>query len=159
MLTKTAEQRLYLATITKTIVTEVAPEEIDLFDELLQEYFDNPVPPVSSSADEDDPLGSGLSEALIAVTPAAAAMASAALTYILTEIIKVTQEETVTALKQKIKVLFDGKKGDEMNPLSPDQLEQIKTHAEREAIAFGVEPAMAQRMARALIGSLVLVQK
>ena len=164
MWAETAEGRKFVEEVSKNIVTQVAPEELDMFDELVEEYFQNPTPPDRSATASDDPLGFGLGETLAAVAPAAAAMVSAVLTYIVTEAIKAGQEETTAIVKQKIKALFNpdkespGQKTDkEIPPLTKEQMEQVKKLARKQAIQFGIKPEQAEKMANALIGSLALV--
>ena len=92
MWTETTEGRKYVHEISRKIVSQVAPEEVDLFEELLQQYFDKPHASAVDSKAGDDPLGSGLAETLLAATPAAAAMASAVIEFLASEVIKATQE-------------------------------------------------------------------
>ncbi len=149
---------------TRQVVDQVAPEEGDIFDDLIGEYFANPVPPISDPKQSDDELGFGSGEILTAVTPAATAVVSAVLSYVKSEIIKSSQEETASAIKQKIKVLFadfnktaevPSKKGkEEITQLTKEQLEVIRTVAVREGRAFGLHKNDAQKMALALIGIL-----
>ena len=161
MWTNTAEGRNFITELSKNIVTEVAPEEIPLFDELVQEYFDDPTPPDPSESISDDPLGFGLGETLVAITPAATAMVSAVLSYVLTEAVKAVREESATAIKEKIKAVFtsekpSGEAAQGMPALTRQQLEQVKKLARKQAKAFGVETAIANKLADALVGSLAL---
>ncbi len=157
MWTETTEGHKFIEEISRGIITQVAPEESDLFDELLQEYFDHPQPPTPLTSASDDPLGFGLAETLVAVTPAAAAMVSAVLSYLLTEAIKAAQEESATAVKKKIKALFNSE-DEAPSPLTEEQLEQVKKLARKQAIQFGLNAKQAEKMANALIGSLALAQ-
>ncbi len=164
MWVESAEGRKFVEEISKTIVAQIAPEELDMFDELMQEYFQNPKPTDRSAGAGDDPLGFGLGETLVAVAPAAAAMVSAVTTYITTEAVKAAQEETTAVVKQKIKALFNPGKADsdqkskkEIAPLTKEQLEQVKRLARKQAVQFGIKPEQAEKMANALIGSLALV--
>jgi len=132
MWTETTEGRKFIQEISRGIVGEVAPEEMDMFDELVMEYFQDPTPPNLSASPKDDPLGFGLGETLVAVAPAAAAMASAVLSYLMTETIKAAQEESVEAVKKKIKALFNPEQKDDkpekkedksLPPLTKEQME------------------------------------
>lgn len=152
MLASNQVTRQLISEYARELVYQVAPEENDLFDELIEEYFQNPTPPEPVSETRDDPLGSGLGELLVAATPAATAIVGAVLTYLLTEVIKTTQEETATALKKKIKALFQNDK--DPPPLSSKQLELVKELARKQGRAFGLETEEARKMADALIGVL-----
>lgn len=161
MWTETTEGRELIQEISMKVVTEIAPEELDLFEELMQEYFNDPNPPEPSRAPDDDPLGFGLSEVIVASTPVAAAMASAVLGYVITEVIKATKDEGATLIKAKVKALFSRGKHDEKSgspSLTKQQLEQIKILARKQAGRFGIKPDLSARMADALIGSLALAQ-
>jgi hypothetical protein len=158
MWTKTPEGRKLIQEISKGIISDIAPEEMDLFDELVMEYFQNPTPPDTSTSSKEDPLGFGVEEILIAATPAAAAMADTILNFIMSDLIKVAKEETAETVRGKIKTFFkkDKQEKEEVVPLTREQLEQIKKLARRQAIKFGMNAEKAEKMANALIGLLVL---
>jgi len=164
MWTQSSEGHKLIQEISKGIVMEVAPEEMDLFDELVMEYFQDPTPPDLTAKPKDDPLGFGLGEVLIAATPAVAAMVDVVLNYLMNEIVKVAQGESAELIKRKIKDLFNPKKEekidksdeDDVVPLTKEQLEQVKKLARKQAIKFGIGPDKAEKMANALIGLLAL---
>lgn len=81
--TESTEGRAFVKTLAKDIVAEVTPEELLLFDELVQEYFDDPTPPDLSTRGSDDPLGMDLGE-LLAETPAIMAMVMSWLAFLST---------------------------------------------------------------------------
>ena len=70
----------FIKALTKKVVTKVAAEELPLFDELVQEYLDDPTPPNFDTITNDDPLGIGLGEFVVAVTPAVMAAIQALFT-------------------------------------------------------------------------------
>jgi len=166
MWTQTPEGRKLIWELSKGIVVEIAPEEMDLFDELVMEYFQDPTPPDLSAKPKDDPLGFGLGEVLIATTPAVAAMVDGVLNYLINEIVKAAQGESAELIKRKIKDLFNPKKEektdksneDDVVSLTKEQLEQVKKLARKQAIKFGIGSDKADRMANALIGSLALAK-
>lgn len=154
MLAETTEGRQLIVDFSKHLITQVAPEELDLFDELIEEYFDDPTPPDLSESDDDDALGFGLNELAVAITPAAAAAASSAVGYILSEVLKSTQEEGAAVLAKKVRKLLNPK--DKTEALTTEQLRQVRRLALTQAKIFGMETSQARRMADALIGSLAL---
>jgi hypothetical protein len=157
MWAESSEGHKLIKELSKEIVVDVAPEEIDLFDELVAGYFQDPTPPDVSQPQKDDPLGFGIEETLIAVTPAATAVAQMIISYLLTEIIKITESEHAEKVKRKIKALFSSERKDqEPAALTKEQLEHIRKLARKQAIKFGIGPDKADRMADALIGSLAL---
>lgn len=165
MWTETSEGQKLIQEISKDIVGEVAPEEMDMFDELVEEYFQNPTPPDLSAKPKDDPLGFGLGEVLVAVTPAAAAMVNEVIKYLMNETITAAKDESAEMVKKKVKKLFNPEKKDdkpakkeegEVRPLNKEQLEQVKKLARKQATKFGIGPDKAEKMANALVGSLAL---
>lgn len=161
MWTETTEGRKFIKDISKHIVAESAPEELELFNELIAEYFADPTPPDLTDSGSDDALAFGIGEVLVAVTPAIAAMVTAVLTYVLTEATEVIKVESAEKIKKRIKNIFSPEKKDKEDsdrpqPLTKDQLEQVKKLARRQAKKFGMEPAQANKMAEALIGAIVL---
>lgn len=153
----TTEGREFILELSQSVVAEVAPEELPLFAELAQEYLDDPSPPDLAAPANNEPLGFGLEEILVAVTPAAMAMTSSALTYVLAEVIKATQAESAAVIKSKIKTLFNAKeKSHDPPPLTPEQLDRVRKLARKQARSFGMNADQAERMVDALIGRLVM---
>ena len=148
------EGRQLITDLSKQMVTQVAPEELDLFDELIEEYFDDPSPPDLSESDDDDALGFGLNGVVVAITPAAAAAASSVIGYIVSEVLKAAQEESAAVLVSKVRKLFNSK--DESESLTTEQLRQVRRLALSQAKVFGMETSQARSMADALVGSLAL---
>lgn len=149
-----AEARPMTLHVAKYIIKNNAPEELELFDELTEEYFADPTPPDRSATADDDPLAFGAEDLIVAATPAALAMVSTAVTYIAGEVLKATQEEAAGLLVGEIKKRF--------NPKSPDvalnnaQLNHVYQAAVEEGVAYGMEQSQAEMMARSLAGTLVL---
>lgn len=154
MWTETTDGRQLITDLSKQMVTQVAPEELDLFDELIEEYFDDPSPPDLSESDDDDALGFGLNGVVVAITPAAAAAASSAVGYILSEVLKSAQEEGAAVLAKKVRRLLNPK--DKTEALTTEQLRQVRRLALTQAKVFGMEAGQARSMADALVGSLAL---
>ena len=155
MWTESSISRELIEEISKNVVVEVAPEEEDMFDELMGEYFQNPTPPDLSAKPKDDPLAFGVNEMLFAITPAVAAMVDAVLNHVATEFIKAAKGESKESIKKIVKKLFSNDSKD-IKPLDKEQLEQVKKLAKKQAIKFGIQPDKAENMAIALIGSLAL---
>jgi hypothetical protein len=182
---ETGERRAYIEAVSRMVVADVAADELEFFDELVVEYYEDPNPPRSADA----ALGSGFGEALVAITPAAMAMATAVLSHIATELAEVLKEEATASLSAGLRRLFHpeaktetpaegpeqrpGEGPDEApeqaleegsepapdegpTPLTKEQLEEIRRIARREARRFGVDPTTATNMAYALVGALAI---
>ena len=158
MWTDTVEGHKLVKELSRMIVEEVAPEELDLFDELLLEYYQNPSESITTKTKADNPLGFGLFENITASTTVIAPIVKSALDYLLSETIKVSQEESASLVKEKIKTVFkrDQADAEELDPLTKAQLRKIYRLARARAIDAGLKPKKAATMARALVGSLSL---
>jgi hypothetical protein len=166
MLAEDSEGRELIREISKSVVAEAAPEELELFDELLSEYFQDPTPPQPSPRASEDPLGFGLNETLVAITPAAAAMTTVVLEFLITASITAAKDESKDVLKKKVKSYLERRKKpadpnarsrEDVPPLTKEQMEQVHRLALAQAIKFGVDQENAEKMAAALIGSIVLI--
>ena len=150
------EQSGLVDEISKELVAEIAPEELDLFDELAAGYHANPNPP-DASRGGDDALGFGLDAALIATSPAAMAAVSACLGYLLQVATDALKDQTKTAIQEQVKKLFAAKKsGPAQLHLDADQLARARSLAASEARRFGLSKADADRLADALAGRLAI---
>ena len=149
-----SQNRELVAALSMDIVAEVAPEELDLFDDLVDEYYEDPSPPDMSASARDSALGFGLGGALAAATPAATAMVSAVLGLVVQVATQAFQDESSDFIRDKVKSLFGGKKvettTDAPIPLTQDQLRRMREAALAEAQKFGMSGDEAERMADAL---------
>ena len=136
--------------IAKTIVREVAPEEIDLFDELLHDYFADPTPPSLSAKPVDDPLGWGAGEVLVDATTAAAAMVSASLGFI--------ADSTNDRAGGQLRQYLTAKQQDPTTRplLSSDLLSALRQVALTTARQYGMDAERAESMANAMLVTLML---
>jgi hypothetical protein len=95
---KATEERELIIALSKRIVEQTDPDEMEIFDELIEDYFFDPTPPDMSDRARNDALGFGAGKLMIATTPAAAAVARVVWPFILqvfTEIIKDLDPEQV----------------------------------------------------------------
>jgi len=149
--TDTPEGQAFIKDLARGTVSEIAPEEMDLFDEMAEDYFADPTPQPAERA-SDDALGFGLEAALIAVTPAATAMASAVIGFLVNEVVDTTADRTIEAVLRRI--FKKDKKGEALS-LNASQLARIKTLAVQQAVAHGMAAAEAEHMASTMVGSLI----
>jgi hypothetical protein len=149
MTTLTDDQaaRDYVTEISRTVVAQTAPQELEIFDLMVENYFHDPKPPDFSKRTRDGALASDLGTMIVALTPAATAMASTVLAYLFSEMIKGVGTGVSEAFKVKVRDwLLDQKNTPEM--------ERIKQAAENKAKEYGVPEAKAKEMAEALINTL-----
>ncbi len=150
------EDQQIIAELSKEMIMHVAPEELDIFDDLLQGYFENPQPPDRTAKASDDALGFGLGEVMIAMTPVAAAVATAALNFLLQAVLKAAQDETVAQVRSRLKPLFERKAKTDKLSLTTEQLKQLRDTARASAVQFGLDVQQAEQMTNALLVTLML---
>jgi len=148
----TLESKQVVTEVSKEIVAEIAPEELELVDELLDDYYSNPA--VHQS--EDNPLGFG-SELLAASTPVIAMTLQTLFSFILNEVWISAQQESAALIAQKMKLLFSPKKKEEPGlELTQEQLEKAKKLIKKEAIRGGMKPKQAEDLALKIVARIAL---
>jgi len=147
-----SEMRDLLEQLSRDIVTNVAPEELDIFDDLVEEYYDDPQPPQPEEPTRDAALGFGAAEFITAATPAAMAMTSAVFSFAVQTLIQVAQNEGADIIRDKVKVWFGNGKQPGM---TLEDLRKARLVAKAEAIRFGMSEEQAEQMADAFMKRLV----
>jgi hypothetical protein len=148
--------RALIEELSQQVISEVAPEELDIFDDLSAEYFADPTPPDLNAQESDDALGFGLNEVLIAATPAANAMIGIVLAFAIQTVIQAAGDETSDFVRGRIKALFGKGAKQEAPRFSQDQLRHMRQIAEAEAKRFGLDDQAAAAMADSLFRRMVL---
>jgi len=141
------------------LVAAIAPEELDLVVELLDDYYANP----EVQESKDNPLGFG-SEVLAAATPAIAMALQTLFTFILNEVWVSAQKESAVLIAEKMKTLFNpdktsspkGKKAEPALGLTQEQLEKAKQLIKKEAMRGGMKPKKAEELALKIVGRIAL---
>ncbi len=158
MIIDSTDEHKLVSELSKEIVSQIAPEEIELFDELMQEYFDNPVPPDLTVDESDDALGFGLSEVMVAITPAAAAVTIAALNFIVSNLQQFTKEQSADLSSRDLRQFFANRKKAAVAEalLTPAQLEELRHITQSMAIQYGMDDERAAAMTNAMLVTLML---
>jgi len=149
----TPESRALVTEVSKEIVAEIAPEELDLVDELLEDYYANP----EVHEGTDNPLEFG-SEFLAASTPVVAMALHALFGFIATEVWASAQKEGATLIAQKMKALLNPTK-ETPEPglgLTQEQLEKAKKLIKKEAQRGGMNPKKAEDLALKIVARIAL---
>lgn len=169
MYSDSEEGRQLVARVSYDVVSDVAPEELEIFNEVMVEYYE-PEKLVSRTSSDDDPLGFGIEGAVALATPAAIAMVSAFLNQVFAESVKILKDESTEVVKEKIKSFFEPNAEEnsdqpEKEPPNPkdksitfdrEQLAEIRKTAVKEARKAGVSKDEAERLANALFVRLAL---
>jgi hypothetical protein len=142
--------------VSRDLVGEIAPEELDLFDELAQEYHADPNPPEVTRGG-DSALGFGMEAALIATSPAVMAAVTVGVGFVMQVATDALKDQTKGFIQDQVKKLFAGKKPDDVNvQLNADQLAHLRDLAAKEASRFGLKKAEADRLADAIAGRVAM---
>jgi hypothetical protein len=141
-----------ITSVARSIVAEIAPQELMLFRLHSEEFFRNPGRVVATAKPREDAMGFGAGEAVQFVTPW--------ILMALTQVVEVFREEAAKQIGEQAKAgvrgivqhLF-GKTGRGADRLSPSQLQRI--HAAALANA-GPNRARAEHVANAIVAALSL---
>ncbi len=146
----TAEGRKLVEEISKTIVVaQVAPEELEYFDEMVVEYYESP----GKKESGDNELGFGDQSWLTTITPVALPVVMTVLTVLGNEVLKNVAGKLAGSMVDNVKGYFI-KTDQSPPPLTAEQVEKLKATALKTAEENGLGSAEAQKVAAALIGSL-----
>lgn len=143
-----------ITTLSQKLVEQVAPEELDLFDELLDDYFQNPNPPTPGHATPEAPLGSGLSSIMVAVTPAAAAISTATVRFI-EKTLQTGQSADPASVSRELQARL-GLQEKKTPLLNPAQLAELRQVTLTTATQYGMNTVQAEQLTNAILVSLVL---
>ena len=149
----TPESRQVVTEVSRELVAEIAPEELEVVDELLTDYYANP----TIHESKDNPLGFG-SEYLAASTPVIAMALQTLFNFILNEVWVSAQKESAILIAEKMKSLFNPKK-EKAEPalgLTREQLEKAKQLVKKEAIRGGMNPKKAEDLALKVVARISL---
>lgn len=149
----TPESKQVVTEVSRELVAEIAPEELGLVDELLDDYYANP----TVHETKDDPLGFG-SEFLAASTPVIAMALQTLFNFILNEVWVSAQKESAVLIAQKMKALFNPTK-EKVEPvlgLTREQLEKAKQLIKKEAVRGGMKPKKAEDLALKIVARIAL---
>ncbi len=153
MWTNTPEGNQLVSEISKDVVAQLAPEELEMFDELSHEHFQIPEP----SNSDDEPLGFG-GDMLVAVTPLVVLVVQAVVKFIGEEVLKATKEESSALIAKKVKAIFNPSDEDKgaLPTLTKEQLETIKNLVRKEAQRGGMKRKKAENMALMITARLAM---
>jgi hypothetical protein len=147
----TYEGRQVLTEISKNLIVNIAPEELEIADELLEEYFDNPPQEHANEV----PLGFGV-EIMVAATPVVAMALQAVFNFLAAEVIQSAKAEGAAFIARKVKAYFVRSNEKPELALSAEQLQKIMLLARKELSRGGMSPKKAEDAALRIVGKLVV---
>lgn len=149
----TPESKALITEVSKEIVAEIAPEELELVDELLDDYYANP----EVHEGKDNPLEFG-SEFLAASTPVVAMALHTLFGFIVSEVWGSAQKEGAALIAEKMKALLNPTK-EKPEPglgLTQEQLEKAMKLIKKEAQRGGMNPKKAEDLALKIVARIAL---
>lgn len=158
MAVATPDDRELITALSRQIVDEIAPEEAELFDELIGGYFADSTPPDLSTAAADDPLGFGLGDLMIAVTPAAAAVAAAAIPFIVGVVTQAASDAGAEQVRGWLKRLLRGEADrDQATPkFPPEEMKTLRRIMGDTARQYGMDDAQSEAMVNVVLVKFLL---
>lgn len=150
----TEEGRQLLAELSKDLVAEIAPEELEYVDELLMEYYEHPPKPLVIS---DDPAGFG-GNIMVTATPVIAMALDTVLRFLISEVLKTAKTESAAFISQKVKTFFNPVPSDPDSAfsLSKEDLAAIKDIAKKELRRGGMSSKRAEDAALRIMARLAI---
>ncbi len=141
--------------VTKGLVQEFAVNEIVFFDELMEDYFENPVPPSETPRDKDDILSFGIQEIVISVTPAIAAAVQVVFKALFDDAVSAFKKEGTAKIRERVKDWLNPEKGKASGlPLTKEQVKELYDEAYNQAVKFGVDPMLSKQIVDTLLVNL-----
>jgi hypothetical protein len=152
-------ERELVAELARSVLVQAAPEELALFGETAEEYFEDPSA-VLGSGRRDEALGFGLDVAML--TPYVLAVCAGVVRFLATTVADAARQESkplVTRLVRRLLRQPDAPgepAGDAPPPLSGEQAGQVRDVAYQQAKHLGLDDDQATLLADSVIGGLVV---
>lgn len=155
---KDKEIQSVIKEVSQNIVEQIAPEEIDVFDEISDAYFNHPhLLDQKNQKSKDDPIGFGVTGMIEMMSPATLSVVTAVVTFIVTQVWGATTSVLLDEYKGKIKSLFNKKSDKKDVPtFTNEQLKRINDEAIKQALSSNLTEEQAKNIANGLIASMVL---
>lgn len=172
----TPAERELVAEVAQFMLRRTAPEELAVFEETAEEYFDDPAA-VLDPQRKDEAVGFGLELSLL--TPYALAVAAAVVRYLATLLRDALEDTAKPEIVRRVRRLFRGADDDAQpvggqaepddpttpagltnggTPLASEQVRRVHDVAYDRATALGLLDAQARLLADAVVGRLVVAQ-
>ncbi len=153
--------RALVEELARSVLEQAAPEELVIFEETAQEYFDDPQA-VLDPKRRDEAVGFGLDVALL--TPYVLAVATPVLTFLLDAVVTAAKSEAKPVVGDLVRRLFrrlrpgpdPGPADDAPVALTAEQSAQVREVALARATDLGLPEAQARLLADSVVGGLVV---
>jgi hypothetical protein len=153
------DERLLAAQLAEAVLAQAAPEELVIFDETAEEYFQDPER-VLRARGGDEAVGFGLDMALL--TPYVLAVAGSVVTFLASIVVESAKDETKTVVAGFVRRLFRGQhamssaRAAAPQPLTAEQMRRIHQIAYDQSIALSLPEDRATVLANAVVGGILV---
>jgi hypothetical protein len=154
------DEHLLVRDLAASALERVAPEELPVFDQAAEEYFEDPEG-VLAPRRRDEAIGFGLDAALVA--PVVLSVAAAVVKFVAATVSEAVQENTKSLITRLVEKLFRRQSGAvqaqvRLQPLSDEQAQQVRVLALQRARILGLGDEQAALLADSLVGSLAVAR-
>ena len=149
------EQELVASIATEAIRT-VAPEEMPVFEAVQQVYFARGGTASVVAPTRESELGFGFGGELVALSPAALAIASEVVSFVANHMGEALKRETGAVISDRTRALFKRFGGKPSAGLTPDQLNRVRSVAAEKAAALRIPASKAGLLVDAIVGGLAV---
>ena len=143
--------------LSKEVVSEIAPDELDLYQDIEEEFFKNPNAFIEKDSKKKEKMlgfvGTGIGEQFLTMTVLPIVLG--VIGYVGTAGIEALKKEASKALARKIEKKFAEKESTD-NHISKDKIGEIREYAFNKAKSLGMDVERAGILADSLIGKLIL---
>jgi hypothetical protein len=153
------QERVLVKDLAEAVLGQAAPEELVLFDETAQEYFDDP-DQVLHARSRDEPVGFGLELALL--TPYVLAVVGPVVTFLVSLVANSAKEGSKTLVAEWVRSLFKPKDKTStavvgsLPALTPEQARRVRDVAYERAAFLGLPATTATLLADSVVGGLIV---
>jgi hypothetical protein len=147
------DERALIRELAESALERAAPEELAVFDETAEEYFQAPEA-VLNPKRRDEAVGFGLELALL--TPSVLAAASAVVHFLLDVAADAVRDEAKASVAERLRRLVRHAGDAAPASLSPQQLRRVRDLAYERVRATGADEAQASLVADAIAGGLAV---
>lgn len=154
------DEQALVRELAETVLADAAPEELALFEETAQEYFESPER-VLRARGGDEAVGFGLDVAML--TPYVLAAVTPVVSFLISTIADSVRDEMKPQVAALVRRLFRGEATTAGEPaaaavprLTPEQARRIREIAHQRALSLGLPDSTASVLADSVVGGVMV---
>lgn len=155
----TEQEQVLVKELSEAVLGQAAPEELVIFDETAEEFFENPER-VLRARSRDEAVGFGLEIGLL--TPYVLAIAGPVVSFLISLLTDTVKEGSKTLATESVRSLFKSKDETTTAPpgsptgLTPERARQVHEVAYERATMLGLPATTAALLADSVVGGLLV---